>query len=150
MKETLTDKGREFYAALEKAGVQPEKLCVLMVGASDQIVGEIELLKIGEPVVVRNPKRLSRIQQVHNGPNGAVGMSIMFMVGDLDLMEEGVAQFLPTGGYLIRWGNPASITSMLGLYAEFLERREQNKKMAAAKDAGIVLPNGPLPRGGRS
>jgi hypothetical protein len=120
---------------LTKEGVKYDDLCVVMV-MGDIIVGEVAPTQfdrlVGTPVMVSNPKRLLRVQRAR----GQEQISVEFVLGDYDLIEKGKMQVLPTHFFRLSWLSPQSRLNYLLLYAQYLER----KKMSAALDAGLILP----------
>jgi hypothetical protein len=114
--------------------VDIKTLAVLGLGPAEQIIGEI----IGEPsslvigsVKVKDPKRYLRIQQMTQE-----GLSISFMIGDLDMMDSGTVEARPNWGYYVKDMGTRGQTDLLRLYVDFLERRSVNR----AKEAGLHLP----------
>lgn len=122
--------------ALKSKGVAVEDLAVLMI-PGDQIIGELvgesgPVCPVNRSVKVKNPKRILREMMRTNE-----GVVINFMVGDLDMVEEGMVFFHPHGGYRVDQISEDSQVHLLAIYADFMERKMMNK----AKEAGLILPN---------
>jgi hypothetical protein len=126
-------------ADLKKLGVEfPRDLVVVGVGASEQILGEIQWPEgdvrapgkiVGKAVLLKNPKRFMRLQTVT-----PKGVAVQFLIGDMDMVESGIIQVFPVYGYYLRDLDPQSFGSMLELYREFLE-------MKARRDSKLVVPD---------
>jgi hypothetical protein len=134
-----TEKEVALLQTLEDAGVETQALAVFITGAGEQLIGEClegYVLKnkslVGVPYTVKNPKRFIRIQNVSRE-----GMSIQFMIGDLDMIEEGEVEVIANIAYWLEKQGDTTREEMLALYVQFLERKIRNKAVAA----GLVLPN---------
>jgi hypothetical protein len=132
--QKTTDLLEQLTATLREKGVEVERLAVLSVG-SDQIIGEIDYAEskqlTGRSVLVKNPKRLIRLQRMEGQ-----SLSIDFLIGDLDFVSSGAVQVSPVYSYRINDINEESQTAMLGLLVMYFENRARNRAQAA----GIQLP----------
>ncbi len=125
-------------------GVIADNLCVLTIG-QEQLIGEVDAAVypnlVGEVVCVERPLRYLRIQQVARDPQGnPAGMSIQYMIGDLDMMHGGEALAVPGVGYYIRWLSEESSENYLVMLQQFLRNRTAMEKASKARASGLVLP----------
>ena len=97
--------------------------------------GETEQL-VGTPIEIRNPKRFIRLQQMR--PDGNV--SVATFVADLDAIDGGIIQVLPTMAY---WVDKQSLVSQIEIL-KLLNKYFQSKM---ASSIGLTLPDTKLKRG---
>lgn len=128
-----TSKAKQYEGELGNKKINANKLAVLLYGAGEQVLGELEDgdYQPGTFIKITNPKRLIRIQQM-----GQQGMSLQFLIGDFDLIESGSMNIVPTGWFWLRDQSPESYEAYIGLLVEFLNRKIRNR----AAEAGLVLP----------
>lgn len=127
------------HKVLDVFKIDPKRLAVLAVGG-EQIVGEIVNVfhsedlagssLVGRPILMRNPKRLIRLQKMDQR-SGA--LTIEFLLGDYDFIEEGVVEVQTSFGYWLEDISPQSQVGLLSLFVDFMNRRK-------AVDTGLILP----------
>jgi len=126
---------------LTKNGVEVEKLCVLTC-ATEQYLGELVSFNDNDAspvrVVLKNPRRILRLQKVEPG-----NLRIDILLLEFDLVSAGEVVFWPVVFYRFTDVSEESKLRMLSIYARFF--KEQEQKRAAA--AGIVIPQMELPPG---
>ena len=130
----------ELTKALEKEGVDVGSLTVCMMG-DEQFLGsvhETQHREGGVYVKVRDPKRIIRIQQIHEG-----NLRIEFTLVDLDYIEKGEVEVYATAFYRLE---EQSLMTRLRMYVLYLQYFESKKMMRAAA-AGIQVPKIQLPEG---
>lgn len=137
-KETLTTEKMtsdlwEMKKSLREKGYEPDDFAVILVN-NDLIFGEVKDRPLaGSLIDMKNPCRLFRVQKVHQG-----GVSVELMLLDFDLMDEGMASFVPVGGYYLTDTSTLTQLRYLALLQSFLEQ----KMLFRAKVAGLHLPDG--------
>lgn len=137
-KSPATEALDQLKKQLREKRIKVEDLVVVSINAGETIIGELitsqsqgEEKTLTGPLKVRNPKRIIRLQQMSQQ-----GLSIQFMVGDLDMLESGTIQVRSNLGYLIEDISVESQTALLHLYRDFLDRKAENR----AREAGLHLP----------
>ena len=138
--KTRLDKLKE---DLKTKDVSWDDMAVLMFGANEQIIGEIIAIPDAKGIdfdyrlvnlsrEIKNPKRFARLQRVT-----PKGITVDFIVGDLDLVESGVMQVFAVGGYWISELGEESQGALLSLYYDFLK----NKEAARVASSGLIIPD---------
>lgn len=119
---------------LTGVGVDVSKLSVFYTG-TDQILGEAETNKDYPSFIVKNPKRVIRMQQMERN-----GLILTYLVSNLDLMQDGELRLTPHAWYRVRDQPEETQRVVFGLYLEFFERRAQQR----IAESGLVLPTSPF------
>lgn len=127
-----------FRKELEDQGVNHGCLAIFNFCTGEQIFGEVGNVEThtlcGVPILVKNPKRFIRIQRAERDG----GISIEFLVADLDMIEEGAVVLQAPLAYWIDYLSCPSQERYLGTYLMHLEQ----KKLMRAAASGIVSPAG--------
>jgi hypothetical protein len=120
----------QVQASLREKGIKIDDLAVVNSGG-DILLGETNSEDLLGTILLKNPKRIMVLKQM--GPGG---LSINYMVGDLDFMSSGVVQVNPNYGYWLNDMDEEGQIEMLRLLLQFFDRRAQSR----AVEAGLVLP----------
>jgi hypothetical protein len=131
---TLSDLREEVF----KYGKYPttEALLVAMAG-SEILIGSVDVQSseyvsfapVGRPTMLRNPKRIVRLSAM--GPGG---LQIQYVIGDLDLINEGIVWVQPHAAYYLQDLDEDSQINYLKLILDFFRRK-------AIADSGLVIPD---------
>lgn len=129
---------------LRQKRVEPGALVVFRV-LDDHIVAEtVEELKLGDmvgkAVVVRNPRRLLRLQRI-DGEN----FSVNFTFIDYDLVETGVISLVPQVAMLLKALDEETRLKFCVMLDAFLDKREKLKEMAKNGPSRLVIPDLQVP-----
>jgi hypothetical protein len=138
-KLNLSQKAQTIIDKLKDLGANPNAFAVVLT-SDGQMFGEVEELVIGGPTFIKNPKRFARYQKVSQKADGNQEVVINFMIGDMDLVESGNICVHANGGYYLGDIGESSAEAYLGLYAEFLVRKEGHMAEIRRQPAGIVTP----------
>lgn len=131
----------QLRAYLSDKGVDTQSLGVWTVAANELALGECSVKSPDAPgpfqATIANPKRFYRLTQV--GPGG---MSINYMIGDWDLIDQGFLDVNASAMYYLRHQSIQAQIDTLNLYKQYFERR------AAARvlEAGLVTPSSSIIR----
>jgi hypothetical protein len=129
----------ELHLMLTEKGVETQRLGVFGV-IGEQILGEAEECPDDDGwIVIKNPKRIIRLQEMGEGGS----FRINFILIEWDLIVGGEIHARPEYHYSLKNLNEESQLRYLGLYAQYFEQ----KKMAAAARANIVIPEMQSPFG---
>src|SRR5258708_7539245 len=118
-------------AELEDKKVSYSDLVVCNVG-NETVLGEVVgTLVVGASVTIKNHKRFMRLQVPRDGL-----LMIDFLVGDYDLIDEGVILIKPSIAYRVLDQSVLAQTDFCRYYLSYLEKRVMTNAMAA----GLSLP----------
>lgn len=133
----MTTELEEVKKSLTEKKIPVGSLTMLMTANGEQILGEVEGSdpRPGEVLVVKNPKRVIRLQQMTQS-----GVSISFLVGDLDLLSEGSIKVIAISVYRVMDQSDDSAERILSVYNDYLSRKVAIK----AEEAGLVVPDSPI------
>lgn len=137
-------------AELSKRDVPWNQLAVLILTAGEQVIGVVSdsTVLVGQLVHVSSPRRFIRLQKAT-----PEGLTIDFMIADLDMIEDGKIQVSAIAGYYL---HDLSEESQGRYFATLLDHIDM-KEQARIKQSGIIMPDGAHPfampnlnlRGGR-
>lgn len=142
--QKIHDELEKVEARLREKGVEPGSLVVFRV-LEDHIVGEtVEALKLEEmvlkPVLVRNPRRLLRLQRI-DGDN----FNVNFTFIDYDLVETGVIALVAQVAMLLKALDEETRLKFCIMLDGFLDKREKLKEMIRNGPSRVVIPNLQMP-----
>lgn len=137
--EILVQKG-----LLNEMGVDPDKLVILFLSATEMVIGEdldyqggpddsYQNYLLADVVLLKNPKRLTRLQMIDRNTGG---LAVEIRFSDFDFLSGGKIEVRHQGGFRLSWLNGESQLTYLKIYVGFLDSR----RVAKAKAAGLVIP----------
>lgn len=114
-----------------------------MLGGAEVLIGESiaemsravnnsqQLLQY--PMVLKDPKRLMRQQQQRGQ-----GVSIIFMLASLDLLDEGFMEVHPIAISPFLWLGEETLLSYLGLYVTYLHLQSAEQSKIELPSTGLI------------